>query len=58
MIYKIYAPPHFRASLVNADSEEHARKLSSAGLSQTDRALIVVREVRPDTARADVGRAA
>ena len=46
-IYKIYAPPHFRASLINADSDQDARKLSGAGLSVSDRALVIVREV-PD----------
>jgi hypothetical protein len=60
MIYKIYAPPDFRPSLINANSQDDARRLFGAGLSQNDRALIVVREVRSDVAstRADVERAA
>jgi hypothetical protein len=40
MIFKIYAPPDFRPSLMNADSQEDAR-----------RALIVVREISPTAAK-------
>ena len=60
MIFKIlYAPvPRFSPSVINADSPEHARKLFGAGLSESDKALIVVREVRPESARPNVGRAA
>jgi hypothetical protein len=59
MIFKIvYAPiPRFIPSFVNADSPEQASRLFGAGLSESDRALIVVREVRPEPARSDVGRA-
>lgn len=45
MIYKIYAPPLFRESFINADSEAHARRLFGEGLSESDKALIVAREV-------------
>ncbi len=58
MIFKIiYAPiPRFSPSVINADSPEHARRLFGAGLSESDKALIVVREAEP--ARPNVGRAA
>lgn len=58
MIFKLlYAPvPRFSPSIVNANSAEHARRLFGAGLSETDKVLIVVREVRPESTRPSVGR--
>jgi hypothetical protein len=55
-IYKIYAPPLFRASLINADSDQDARKLSGAGLSETDKALIVAHELKDASQAMMVGQ--
>jgi len=51
MIFKIYAPPDFRPRLINADSQEDASRLFGAGLSESERALIVVREISPTAAK-------
>ena len=61
-VYKIvYAPiQRIGPSVINAQSPEHARRLFGAGLSEADKALIVVQELRAneDSTRADLRRMA